>query len=89
MNHKNTCKYERHVSFRNERHLKILNTSILDFNWIISETFKKKFFFFAFSVAFTHDSQRLYSTSSDGTVALWESTSSSRPLSPHTFLALF
>jgi hypothetical protein len=26
--------------------LKILNTSILDFNWIISETFKKKFFFF-------------------------------------------
>jgi hypothetical protein len=46
MNHKNTCKYERHVSFRNERHLKILNTSILDFNWIISETFKKNFFFF-------------------------------------------
>ena len=41
------------------------------------------------SVAFTHDSQRLYSTSSDGTVALWESTSSSRPLLPHTFIALF
>ena len=46
MNHKNTCKYERHVSFRNERHLKILNTSILDFNWNQKHLKKKKKIFF-------------------------------------------
>ncbi|XP_052057749.1 lysosomal-trafficking regulator-like isoform X2 [Mytilus californianus] len=39
------------------------------------------------SVVFTYDSHRLYSTLSDGTVALWESPSSSKQLLPHKFVA--